>query len=138
MMIGSAGALKARRHVKTFPSLSALRILIVEDDAGVADTLADMIGDLGHAVVAAERTRDAALATAASVDADIAILDINLGGRPAFPIADRLLERGIPVIFATGFGILELTGKYADMPLLKKPFNTASLAATLRRVAAAS
>lgn len=138
MMTGSAGALKARRQAKTFPSLFALRILIVEDDAGVADMLAGMLGDLGHAVVATERTRDAALAAAAAVDADLAIVDINLGGRPGFPIADRLLDRGIPVIFATGFGILELTGKYADTPLLKKPFDAASLAAALRQVAAAS
>lgn len=137
MMTGSAGALKAPRQARPVPSLSALRILIVEDDAGVAETLADMVGELGHAVVATEGTRDSALAAAAAIDADLAILDINLGGRPAFPIADRLLERGIPVIFATGFGILELSGKYADTPLLKKPFDAADLAAALRRVVAA-
>lgn len=134
MTIGTAGALRMRdENYHVHPSTPTLRILIVEDDAAVASLLAGMLGDLGHQVVAIERSRDAALATASVVKADLAILDINLGGRPAFPIADRLLARGIPVVFATGYGILELTGKYETAPLLKKPFDEAGLAATLSR-----
>lgn len=131
MMIGSAGAARRGLQRPVLPSFSSLRILIVEDDAGVADLLADMLGDLGHQVVAIEHTRDTALARAETVKADLAILDINLGGRPAFPIADKLAARGIPVIFATGYGILQLTGKYEQATLLKKPFDAAELAATL-------
>ncbi len=134
MMIGSTNALQPHgRKVHAPAAAPALRVLIVEDDAAVAEALADMVTDLGHRVVATERSRDAALDAAAQVEADIAILDINLGGRPAFPVADRLQARGVPVIFATGFGILELTGKYADAPLLKKPFDSAALAVMLQR-----
>lgn len=134
-MIGSATALRPRdRSSHVIPSTSALKALIVEDDAAVAAILADMLGDLGHQVVATEATRDAALVTAATIQADVAILDINLGGRPVFPIADRLMERDIPVVFATGYGILELTGKYENAALLKKPFDAAGLAAILNRL----
>ena len=134
MMTGSVGAPRLGQEKRVLSSASSLRILIVEDDAGVADLLAEMLGDLGHQVVATEHARDAALARAETVQADLAILDINLGGRPAFPIADRLRARGIPVVFATGYGILELTGKYANAALLKKPFDTAGLAAILSGV----
>lgn len=137
-MIGSASAIPHGRKRHAFPSASALKILIVEDDAAVAGLLAEMLGDLGHQVVATEHGRDAALARAETVQADLAILDINLGGRPVFPIADHLMARGIPVIFATGYGILELTGKYADAPLLKKPFDSAGLAAVLGRAKSAA
>ena len=131
MMIGSASAARLGQDRPVLPSSSSLRVLIVEDDARVADLLADMLGDLGHQVVATEHTRDAALARAESVQADLAILDINLSGRPAFPIADRLQARSIPVVFVTGYGILQLTGKYERATLIKKPFDLAELAATL-------
>jgi DNA-binding response OmpR family regulator len=134
MMIGSASAPRLGQDRPVLPSISGLRILVVEDDAGVADLLADMLGDLGHQVVATERTRDAALARAEIVEADLAILDINLGGRPSFPIADRLQARGIPVMFVTGYGILQLTGRYEHATLLKKPFDVAELSATLNGV----
>lgn len=134
MITGSAST--ARRAARKFAhsSSSALQILIVEDDAGVAGLLADMLGDLGHQVVATEHTRDAALARAETVQADLAILDINLGGRPVFPIADRLRARGIPVVFVTGYSILELTGKYENTVLLKKPFDMAELAVILNGI----
>lgn len=41
-------------------------------------------------------------------DASIAILDISLGGRRSFPVAALLHERGVKIIFASGYGSPEL------------------------------
>jgi hypothetical protein len=35
---------------------------------------------------------------------DIAILDVNLNGQKTFPIAEALSRRGMPFVFATGYG----------------------------------
>jgi hypothetical protein len=35
---------------------------------------------------------------------DVAILDVNLRGRPVVPVADSLFRRGVPIVFATGLG----------------------------------
>jgi hypothetical protein len=34
----------------------------------------------------------------------LAILDLNLGGVLTYPVVDVLAERGVPFIFATGYG----------------------------------
>ena len=60
MMIGSTNALQPHGRKAHAPAAApALRVLIVEDDAAVAEALADMVTDLGHRVVATERSRDA-------------------------------------------------------------------------------
>ena len=46
------------------------------------------------------------LAQAETGRIDAAILDVNLAGRPSFPVADLLTGHGVPVIFATGYGDL--------------------------------
>jgi hypothetical protein len=35
---------------------------------------------------------------------DAAMLDVNLNGDKSFPIADALVARGVPFLFATGMG----------------------------------
>ena len=40
--------------------------------------------------------------------------------RPILPVADALVARGTPFVFATGYG--ELPKPYRDRPMLTKPF----------------
>ena len=35
---------------------------------------------------------------------DAAVLDVNLAGETSFIVADELIERGLPFVFATGYG----------------------------------
>lgn len=139
MMIrpGSDEAKGAGRNASVAPSATGLKIFIADDDAAVAELLGELVSDIGHVAAAVETSHAAALAAADHVQADLAILDINLHGKPSFAIADRLAARGIPVIFATGYGILELSGKYADAELLKKPFRAPDLAQAVERAMAA-
>lgn len=100
----------------------------------VAMLIEDMVTDLGHQVVGPAMRLEHALATATSEPFDFAILDINLAGKQSFPVADLLIERGIPFIFASGYGAAGLGGLYRDIDVLQKPFESFHLEAALGRV----
>jgi DNA-binding response OmpR family regulator len=70
---------------------------------------------------------------AKGVDADIAILDINLDGRRSFPVADVLREKGVKLIFASGYGSPGLEPPFLDEIILKKPFEPSDIRAALAR-----
>jgi CheY-like chemotaxis protein len=53
---------------------------------------------------------------------DVAILDLNLAGVLTYPVARLLQERGIPFIFATGYGSSGLMEDFQRSPTLQKPF----------------
>ena len=53
---------------------------------------------------------------------DVAILDVNINGEEAYPIAEALAARCIPFIFSTGYGKQSLRAPYSDRPALQKPF----------------
>lgn len=106
-------------------TMCKLRILVVEDESMIAMMIEDIVNDLGHEVGAVVSRLQDALATARSGQFDLAIIDVNLDGQPSYPIADILAERGVPFIFATGYGAKGLDPKYANAPVLTKPFLTA-------------
>ena len=64
----------------------------------------EMILDFGSEVVGPAAKMDEALRLASQAPLDAAILDVNVGGAVVFPVADVLQQRGIPIIFATGYG----------------------------------
>ena len=84
--------------------------------------LEDMLTDMGHTVVAIVPRVNEALAAAQREEFDLAILDVHLNGQAVFPVADALIERGIPFVFATGYGERGLPEQYRKRPILQKPF----------------
>jgi CheY-like chemotaxis protein len=100
----------------------AKRILVVEDELMIRMLLEDMLGELGYTVAAEAARIEEALDAAKNADFDIAILDVNLNGQPISPVADALVARGMPFVFATGYGERGLPEPYRDRPTLKKPF----------------
>ena len=100
----------------------AKRILVVEDELMIRMLLEDMLGELGYTVAAEAARIEEALDAAKNADFDIAILDVNLNGLPISPVADALVARGMPFVFATGYGERGLPEPYRDRPTLKKPF----------------
>jgi hypothetical protein len=61
----------------------------------------------------------------------IAILDVNIGDRMVFPVADLLLDRDVPCVFLTGHATTHLTERYPSCRLLDKPYATKGLAKIL-------
>jgi len=79
-------------------------ILLVEDSLIIALDAEDIAHRLGAASVTTAATVDGALEFIDTARPTVAMLDINLGDRNSYPIADRLAELGVPFIFATGYG----------------------------------
>jgi DNA-binding response OmpR family regulator len=103
------------------------RVLIVEDEALIAMLLEDMLAEIGCEAVGPATRLDRALAIAEAESLDLAILDVNLGSVQSFPVADLLEKRGIPYVFATGYGSKGLDVRFAHNITLKKPFQTHQL-----------
>ncbi|MBX3510856.1 MAG: response regulator [Hyphomonadaceae bacterium] len=99
-----------------------LKALIVEDESLVAMLIEDLLLDLGYDVVAMAGQLDHAVRVAGEVEVDFAVLDLNLHGQLTYPVAEALARRGIPIVFATGYGAAGLPPEWADRPVLQKPF----------------
>ena len=108
-----------------------LRVLIVEDEMLVAMNIEDMLLDLGHEVAGIASRLAPALSLAGEAAIDAAMLDVNLAGENSFPVADVLAARGIPFVFATGYGRQGIEERYRDRPLLQKPFRASDLGLVL-------
>lgn len=113
-------------------------ILVVEDELMIRMLLEDMLTDLGYQIVAAAARIEDAIALASSADIDLAILDVNLNGQTVSPVAEILQSRGLPFVFATGYGEHGLPERYRGRPALQKPFQQDSLSQILAEVLAAA
>lgn len=113
-----------------------LRILIVEDEMLVAMNIEDMLVDNGHEIAAIASRLDAGMQLAREEAIDFAMLDVNLAGDLSFPIADILEARGIPYIFATGYGRKGVRDEYGTVPVLQKPFRARDLQEAIRDLTA--
>jgi CheY-like chemotaxis protein len=109
------------------------RVLVVEDEALVGMLLEEMLRELDYELAALSTHLDEALSLARAAQFDFALLDINLNGQYSFPVADVIRERGLPFLFATGYGSRILTAAYKDVPILQKPFSLDELRRTLER-----
>jgi DNA-binding response OmpR family regulator len=102
--------------------IGARRALVVEDEPLIAMLIEDMLVELGFAVVGPAARLERAMAMAREESFDLAILDINLGNEQSFAVADVLSERGIPFVFATGYGVRGLDARFERAVTLQKPF----------------
>ncbi|MDB5669572.1 MAG: two-component system sensor histidine kinase/response regulator, partial [Alphaproteobacteria bacterium] len=69
-------------------------VLLVEDSLIIALDAEDVLKRLGAQHVPTYGTVDAAMRAIETLHPTLAVLDINLGDRNSFPVADRLLELG--------------------------------------------
>jgi two-component SAPR family response regulator len=116
-------------------TLEGARVLIVEDNFVVADSLKVLVTAYGGKVAGMVPDIERALAAAADGAVDVAILDIDLKGTSVDPLARHLGERGIGFVFLSGYGdesILpeDLRGR----PRLDKPVEPERLIETLLEV----
>ena len=110
---------------------ASLRVLVAEDEALVAMLVEDMLAEIGCTVIGPAGNLADALALARDSEIDVALLDVNLAGKPVFPVADLLRERGVPYIFASGYGEAGVADGHRGAPVLQKPFRESDLARIL-------
>jgi PAS domain S-box-containing protein len=103
------------------------RVMIVEDEALVAMILEDQLEEIGLSIVATCANISEAIKAIDESTPDAAILDVNLGGQLVYPVADRLLDRGIPFVFITGYGRESIDRRYSAIQVLEKPIERQAL-----------
>jgi len=115
-------------------SLTGLQILIVEDEYMIATDLARSLEIQGATVIGPVGSLTGALELAAASESlDAAVLDINLGEEKIFTVADLLVERGVPFVFATGYEAAIIPEVHSNVPRFEKPIDTEALARHLSR-----
>jgi DNA-binding NtrC family response regulator len=107
--------------------LTDINVLVVEDEAMIALDLSMTFEDVGAEVVGPCLTVESALDRA--LEADVAVLDVDLQGRPVFPVADSLARSGTPFVFHTGRAdLVALRDRYGpDVVIVEKPARTDQL-----------
>ena len=103
------------------------RVLVVEDEALIAMLVEDMLHDGGGEMVGSAGNLTDAVDLARTAQADVALLDLDLKGTLAYPAADVLRGRGVPIVFTSGYGSGALIQRLQDCPILDKPFDQHSL-----------
>lgn len=111
--------------------VSGKRVLIVEDELLVALGLEDNLKSLGCEVIGPVSTLSDAKRIAGTVQADVAILDVNLRGEYVYPAAEILADRGIPLIFCSGFLGGSLPDRFAGAVRVPKPYTSKAIAHAL-------
>ncbi|MBW3617634.1 MAG: response regulator [Proteobacteria bacterium] len=99
----------------------------------VAMLVEEFVAELGHEVVAVASHLEAGLELARTGNFDLAVLDLNLGGIQSFPIADALAARGVPFIFASGYGAAGLPSRHRSRAVVQKPFDLDDLNSAIER-----
>jgi CheY-like chemotaxis protein len=120
----------ASRGALVEANIAGVRVLIVEDAVLLALELESGLTECGAFVVGS--AADIAEATRMlDLTFDVAVLDANLNGRSVIPVADALVVRNIPFIFATGYGDAGGAPTGFTAPAVRKPYNIRQIAAAL-------
>jgi hypothetical protein len=105
--------------------LAGKRILVLEDEFLLALDAAASLEACGAQVVGPIYNVEGALALASRERLDGAMLDVNINGGNSLPVAKALQHRGIPMLFATGYGATP--PGWPMGPVIDKPYSAAQV-----------
>lgn len=135
-----AGHVKPEHDVERQPeraepppgSLVGLSVLIVEDQGLIAMDAEETLRRLGAADVRLAPTAGDALHELENFAPDVAVLDFNLSDGTSEPVAETLLARGVPFVFATGYSDrVMIPPLFRHIPVVRKPISDASIASQI-------
>ncbi len=111
-----------------------LKIIVADDESIIRLGLKSMLAELGYEPYLASNGREA-LNLARTIDADLALLDINMPLTDGLEAARVIAKRHpMPIIFLTAYGQQDLIEKATQLPIhgyLIKPVNERDLAAAI-------
>jgi two-component sensor histidine kinase/CheY-like chemotaxis protein len=128
-----AGASAGAPYLDPAGRIKGLRVLIVEDALLLALELEAGLSEAGATVAGSAADVEEGLRMA-ELPLDAAVLDANLNGASVLPVAQALAARGVPFIFATGYGDTKFAPQGFDAPLIKKPYDVTQVAAALAEI----
>ncbi|OLP49936.1 hybrid sensor histidine kinase/response regulator [Allorhizobium taibaishanense] len=111
------------------------RILLVDDDALIAMSAADMLSDLGHEVVEAYSGKEALALMDRGTTFDLLITDYSMPGMTGAELVKAARDRvpGLPILMASGYADLP-SGVEIDVARLGKPYTQEQLASMLKKL----
>jgi light-regulated signal transduction histidine kinase (bacteriophytochrome) len=113
-------------------SIAGLPVLLVEDQVLIAMDAEMMLADAGIDVIVTASSSTDALNRLKTFTPSIAILDINLGRNSSVPVAEELVRRGIPFVFATGYDDRSVVpDELLSVPVVRKPYDASALVKAL-------
>ena len=111
-------------------------IMIVDDEALVLFDLTLTVEDLGHKVFCESTNLEDALASLEDGCPDAALLDIDVGGTPVWPLARMLKNKGCPIVFVSANSRHEeLETEFVDSRFVDKPASQRDIENALAAVA---
>jgi PAS domain S-box-containing protein len=117
------------------PDTAAGKVLLVEDNADVAEVSQAMLEEIGYTVRMAADARQALVMFEAE-DFDLVVSDIVMpGGMNGIELAETLRQRcpGLPIVLVSGYAA-SASAAPAQFPVLRKPFRMEQLAQAIARV----
>jgi two-component sensor histidine kinase/CheY-like chemotaxis protein len=111
----------------------AARVLVVEDESLIGMLTMDMVKELGYATLGPLTNIADAAEVIERSQFDIAVIDLNLNGKPAYPLAEALDNKGVPFVFVTGYAPDSIDERFSHVPLIQKPIPREALAKALRQ-----
>lgn len=115
--------------------LHGRQILVVEGDYIIAQDTAKVLLEAGAQVLGPVPSLGKTLHLIAMGNRiDCAVLDVNLGNKSSWLLVDVLLERGVPVLLATGYSSDATPQAYAHLPRCEKPLSNQDVTSAIVRL----
>ena len=111
-------------------------ILVIEDEAMIGMMLEDFLETLGYGVAGVAASVAEACVLVEQGEFDAAIIDCNLQGEKSWPVAEALVRKGKPFLFATGGSSDDVPTAFESRPTLAKPFTIGAVERALEKVLA--
>jgi CheY-like chemotaxis protein len=110
-------------------------VLVVEDDALIRMSIAEMLESRGHIVFEAGDGVEA-MRWHGAEDIDILLTDVGLPGMNGVEVAERMREvqPSLPVLFATGDQTANGVERDARTAIIVKPYGVADLIEAIGRI----
>ena len=113
------------------PDVARSYILVLEDEPLILMDLEDQLRAWNLAPAVVTSTQEQALDAIARIPIAAALIDIHVHGTHTFAVADALIGRGIPFIFASGASEIGVPSNYRGVPFLSKPYDPTELRCAL-------
>jgi DNA-binding response OmpR family regulator len=118
--------------------MTALRVLVVEDEAMVAKALAEVLEAMGHDVCGVEATEADAVAAAVRCKPDIMIVDVWLSDGNGVSAVKEIRRTGtVPYVYVTA-DIAMVRALGPDSVVIHKPYRELDLVRAMERALGAA
>jgi two-component sensor histidine kinase len=114
----------------------ARKFLVVEDEPLIGMMITSLLLELDYEVLGPFGRLEQAMEAVAKETVLFALLDINVGGEPVYPLAALLERRGVRFAFVSGYSDAVIDGRFASVPVLHKPIERGEFHAMVKGLSA--